>query len=83
VRTDLRERDGRESAPRPPEPQSDDIGCHRLPRVAESAYLSQSSCSRLCTIAARCALGGVNGGVKRVRQLLPWSTLPYRVPHQA
>jgi hypothetical protein len=47
---------------RPPEPQSDDIGCHVLPHVAESAYLSQFPCRRLPEVAA-CALWVVSGVV--------------------
>ena len=34
---DTQERDRRDSNQRPPEPQSDDIGCHALLRVAKPA----------------------------------------------
>ena len=47
------------------EPQSDDIRFWVLQGVAQTAYLSGFLCWWLRTVAARCVLGGVNGGVKR------------------
>ena len=45
------------------EPQSDDIGFHGLPSVAESSNLSRFDCSCLPRVSACCALSGVSSGV--------------------
>jgi hypothetical protein len=63
---------GRDRGAAPSEPQSAHIGFWALPEVAESAYLSQSLCSRLRTVAACCALGGVNGGVNCAYSNVVW-----------
>src|SRR5215218_582862 len=55
--------DGRSNGtdPRPPqESQSADIGCHGLPGVAQTTYLSGSLCWWLPAVSGYCALSGVN-----------------------
>jgi hypothetical protein len=75
--------DRRGSNPRPSEPQSDVMGFSVLQQVAKTAYLSCFLCSRLRTVAACCALGGVRSGVKRCRQPLPWYACSHPLPRRA